>query len=232
MQGEFTRLFSSLIDLTQLEHLNEEENDTFYKVWHLWYAFTYNPGKHWTAPETRALSLFETKRSYYLRNIQKNLRKAQKVEEGLNICVYEGKAKWEESHHAIWIFTDSSSPFTTYNAMDLIYITLRQSFGHIRFHSIEYYLLELFWKNFVIIPLVRGKSLDRNAWVISYHRFVSESDTSGLTQVPQVIPNKAWKELNLKAWDQALFEMPRNFFGSFWTMSIFAQQFPDRPKTH
>lgn len=222
VQGEFARLFSSLIDVTQLEDLTKQENDTFYKVWHLWYSFTYNPAERWTAPETRALSVFEVKRSYYFRNIQKNLRRAQKVEKGLNICVCEGKTKWEESYHVIWIFTDSSSPFTTYKTLDLIYKTLRQSFGHIRYHSVEYYLFELVWKNFVIVPLVRGKSLDRNAWVLPSHRFVSESDTLGLTQIPQVIPSKVWKELNLKAWDQSILEMPRNFLGSFGTMCIYA----------
>lgn len=140
-------------------------------------------------------SLISTKNR--IKNSLQSLRKA-----GIEAQVISDTLKWEDES-ALWITFDTKHPLGTLVALDHIWNTFIDSFKPdthkiVKIKSVEYY-----WKKIVLIPLVKGQSLDKQAFPnISGVTFMvgNKPEPNIRDFTPELIPISAWDDLELPFW--------------------------------
>ncbi len=133
-----------------------------------------------------------------LKNSLQALRK-----EGIEARILSETAPWD-GMPALWISCDTKHPIATLKAVEMMWHHLVSVFAPDRGKIVRVKAVDLLWSAIVLVPLVEGKSLERQ--VIPHFKAVTYADPPDLQEspwrlFPENIPEDVWPRLGLEHWD-------------------------------
>ena len=220
-QKLYQQYFSSLSDLRELNNLEKKEAKVLKDIWCLWYFFINKPAQKWDLPgKTTSRQL--GKEIHILRErIEHAVKLVSTVDYEFqclpNIHVFEGAP-------ALWITLNGECPIDVYSKIELFFEQLSKSLGEIKLHSLGYYALQFQWENLVIVPLCRGKMIDRHGWVIPVFQLISDLNVSRklskLSLVPRPLDADVLADAGIDEWKLPQLSDAKSLVQSFATMQI------------
>jgi hypothetical protein len=96
--------------------------------------------------------------------------------------------------------------------------------------TIKWYAYDLFWQNIVVVPLVKGKSLDKLVYTFSTNVFLSKSLYEGKdwwNYVPKALSTQQLEVLNLSVWEMPLLDLVKQFRQAVGELFRFVVHFND-----
>ncbi len=225
-QKEFRKLFSPFFEKDTVSFLEKRESETITKSWSLWYQFAMHPGRHFQDPKGEAFQKLKNVLEQIHKDIRKHFRKLKSAI--MNISILHENATWEDSP-GLWITFDVANPIDLYESFESIINALKSAIGVVEYNSLKYYALEFWWPTIVIIPLIRGKSLNKTAWklnalVLSNGTF---SEDNWWNYMPHPIPSDSWDMLGLSSWEHPRLDMVNRFHSSMAFFSVFIAHLND-----
>ncbi len=140
--------------------------------------------------------LIPTKRR--LKNALQSLRK-----EGIDASVLSERLLWDDKS-ALWITVDTVHPIASLIAAKTVWHKLVEAFTPDRTKLIRMRAIDLSWQSIILIPLVKGKSLERHA--MSRFKCVTYSEPGDYDQnlwqlFPERVPDETWRQIGLDQWE-------------------------------
>lgn len=218
----YRKHFSSLSDIEKLSRLEQEESETLFGLWCLWYFFVTNPKRHMDIPGKTAQTLLKQKMDAVRKSFKDALKKVST--DRLKFYWLDDKLHFEEEP-ALWILVDGKNPLEVYTQTEFIFTNLKRSIGEIKLNSLEYYGLDFLWQNIIIIPACRGRLVDELSWVIPIHKFLTPSnyELSNFNLIPRQIDREILLRLALDYWEPELLQDVKMFFQSASNLQIHLQ---------
>ena len=207
-QQEFRKRFGPLTDPEALTRLEREEDQLLWEIWALWYQLAFHAGQKMTIPVSMSTRKAGTALSRFRDTLHRNLRQQLKGE--VNGKILSEEVLWE-GKRALWVVFDIANPIELHTTFARVCEVLKASLSRQPDHKeIHRYALEFWWPETLIIPLVKGKALDKSAW-----RLLTASvwwgtafDPSNVwSYIPRPIPEETWAQLRLSTWEDVCFEM-------------------------
>lgn len=198
LQAEFRKFMSPRIESRELKSLEKLEKDNLTIFWHSWYFFAFYPSKHFQSANHDCLKQFNKKVREIRNNIRKEIRKISSQK--LRVCFLSEDVQWE-GEKSLWIKLDGENPCEVYGAIEAVITAIKKAINSIYSNELRRYAIEFTWSNFVIVPLIRGKSLNATAWRFSSILFSSSQDLGWWNFVPIAIPSIALSQLSLSIWN-------------------------------
>lgn len=220
MQAEFRQLFAARISATELNGLEEQERKEVAAVLALWHAYQEQPEAHRETPGSWAKTLWELPVREVLRRIEHGFRTWQK--DGIRAQVMARPDQWE-GEGALWLRIDSDDSLQFWTAPQHVKELLRGAAREMLNDSQRRYALERRWRVVVIVPLVRGRGINRWAWRIPLYRFGDlgeETELSWVDNVPHSIGDELWQFTGLATWDSAELRDAHALFTSAGKMRV------------
>ncbi len=222
---EFQRLyrqhFAKLSDTEALLRLEQQETQTLYAVWSLWFFFANEPQRYWARPEKAVLAQLNGRMQAIRKRLEKTVQKL--TTESLQFHCLGDSLPFEDKT-AFWISIDSKKPIEVYTQTESLIAQIKKARGMIKLHSLEYYALHFQWENLVIVPLCRGKLLEPHVWSIPTYRLETNSNQdNGLSlidQVPRQIDVKQLSQLGLSIWSPDLLQDAALFLRGIATLQV------------
>lgn len=123
--------------------------------------------------------------------------------EGIKVQLHTDDVKWNEET-ALWITFDTEHPINSLVAIDLIWNALVEALKPDQDKIVRIEAMDLYWQHIIVVPLVRGKSIERLAY--TNFKAATQSDTESLKNhqwrlFPEVIPLEIWADLGLEKWE-------------------------------
>jgi DNA polymerase III delta prime subunit len=227
LQKEFRNLLAQFISSNKLNCLEEEEQKIFKRAWSIWYQFTFNPELHWQNAVQKSLNQLEQA----IRKLRNNLRQeTQNISSDiLRFNVLSQDIPWEQEL-AIWLVIDGENAVDVYNSIEDIIIAIRRAFNKLQEPELLNSLAEFHWSHVVIVPLVRGKSLNATAWRISLLVLLLANEQNQLKWwnfVQHPIPPDALTSLGITIWTAPRLEVANKLIASMSQLSLFAAHVRD-----
>ncbi|MCI5149208.1 MAG: hypothetical protein D3916_07455, partial [Candidatus Electrothrix sp. MAN1_4] len=220
-QCTFRKHFSRLIDNEELSQLEQRERKTLHSLWPLWFCFETAPSRKMPVPGKRTSGQLEQRKKVIRNKLVKALKKAST--ENLQFKMLSDSVEFD-SKPALWITIDGENPFEVYTQTEQLYKLMRSSWGEIKLHSLDHFVLEFQWQNLLFVPRCKGKLLEPHAWVIPVYKFIRQlSGDKGLgthNLVPRQIEQETLEVLGIKVWEPALLNDAKIFLQSAATLQI------------
>lgn len=220
-QLHYRKHFEGLSDKEKLSQLEHKESQTLRALWCLWFFFATEPTRHWDLPGKATLAQLD-RRMQAIRKCLENAVKRASTDE-LQFRSLGDTLQFEDKP-ALWITVDGKNPLEVYSQTESLFMLLKKSLGDIKLHSLENYAIEFQWQHLVIVPLCRGKLLEKQAWAIPVYQFITGlSQNGGLSNinlVPRQIDQAVLTRLGLELWKPALLNDARLFLQSAATLQI------------
>lgn len=224
-QEEFRELFSKFLDVKKLNSLDVQENQVFQDLWHLWYFFVFNPNRRLQNPKKKFAEELDKK----LKRVKNNLRKELSLlsTNEITINLVSKQVSWDNDK-ALWLIVDGEDATNVYNSLDSIIPAIRRAVNTIENIELRRYVLEFHFSCIVIVPLVKGKSLNATACRISLINFLFGSDEIGWWHfVPNPIPANFLRELEITTWTLPRLEIANNLQSSIGQLTSLAFHIQD-----
>jgi len=226
LQVEFRRFLSSRFATQELESLEQLEKENFTTLWHSWYFFAFHPNRRFQNASRDCLQQFNNKVREIRNSIRRELRSISL--ESLQVSLLSEDLKWEEEK-TLWIKIDGENPFEVYQTVETIIRAIQQAIDSVHSNELRRYAIEFTWSNFVIVPLVRGRSLDSTAWRFSSILFSvdPDQDLRWWNFVPVAIPSIALPQLALSTWNYPRLTVGQKLMGLIFQLSLLASHIRD-----
>lgn len=224
-QEEFKRHFAACVNRSLLDQLEKEEQKTVIRTWSLWYQFAFHPGRAFQNPGRETSGKLDDTLSQLRKDINRHFRKLK--EKDVKARFHEGLL-WD-GKPSLSITYDISNPINLYESFETVISSLKSALGTIEVNSLKYYALDFWWTTIAIIPLVKGKSLNRTAWEISTNVFFSGTFGEGnwWHYVQHPVPDEVWNKLKLSSWIHPRIDLINKFQTSFAKLCILLSHFND-----
>ncbi len=222
-QKEFRKLFSSFFEKDTVSSLEKRESEAITKAWSLWYQFAMHPGRHFQDSESEAFQ----KLKKVLRQMHKDIRKNFRKLNG-NVSILSENAAWEDSP-ALWITFDVANSVNLYESFEAIINALKSAIGVVEHNSLKHYAFEFWWPTIVIIPLIRGKSLNKTAWKLNTLILANGtfSEDNWWNYMPHPVPVDSWNTLGLSSWEHPRLDLVNRFHSATASFSLFVAHLND-----
>ena len=230
LQKEFRQLLAQFINDNELESLDGQEQVVYRRVWNLWYLFTSQPDLRLKNPVPESANRFEHTKKRIRNNLKKELRSISS--ESLRFQIVSEDTLWGDER-GLWIKIDGENPIDVYNSLESLLTAIHQVFLELKNKDLRHHVIDLNWPFVVIIPLVKGKSLNATAWRISLTVLLSNDEQLELkwwNLVSHPIPPDALNELGLMIWAQPRLEVANKLVASVSQLSLFAAHIRDFAK--
>jgi len=227
LHKNFRQLLAQFINDNELESLDGQEQVVYRRVWNLWYLFTSQPDLRLKNPVPESANRFDNLKRGIRNNLKKELRNISS--DKLRIQVVSEEILWRQER-TLWIKIDGENPVEVYNSLERVLTAIWQAFLEVKNKDLRHHVIDLNWPCVVIIPLVKGKSLNATAWRISLTVLLSNDDQLELkwwNLVPHPIPPDALTELRLTAWAEPRLEVAHKLIASVSQLSLFAAHIRD-----
>jgi hypothetical protein len=226
LQAEFGKFISPRFESQELESLERLEKDNFTTLWYSWYFFAFHPNRRFQNTSRDCLQQFKNKVREIKNNIKRGLRGISS--DNLQVSLLSEDVQWEEEK-ALWIKIDGENPFEVYGAVEAVIRAIQQAINSVHSNELRRYAIEFTWSNFVIVPMVRGRSLDATAWRFSSISFSVDpnQDLSWWNFVPIAIPPTAFSQLSLSAWNHPRLITGQKFMSLIFQLSLLASHIRD-----
>jgi hypothetical protein len=123
---------------------------------------------------------------------------------GINATILSGEIYWNE-HTALCITFDTTHPLGSLAAIETLWFTLIEAFRPDRDKIVRSKAIEWFWEKIVLVPLVQGRSLEKQALAnmdaVAYPLH-EDPKSQAWRFIPEPIPEAMWRERGLPAWDR------------------------------
>lgn len=225
-QKEFRQLFYLFVDKDALGMLEKRESEIIAKSWSLWYQFCTHPGRHFQDSEDEAFHKLKNALKQIHKDIRQHFRKLNSAV--MNVSILSESTTWEDSP-ALWITFDVTNPVNLYESFESIINALKLAIGVVEHHSLKYYALEFWWPTIVIIPLIRGKSLNKAAWKLNTLVLVMSTfgEDNWWNYMQHPIPSDSWDKLGLSAWEHPRLDLVNRFHSAVAFFSFFIAHLND-----
>ena len=226
LQEEFRKFSSPRVESQVLESLEQLEKDNLTTLWYSWYFFAFHPSRRFQNASRNCLQQFDRKVREIKNNIRRGLRSISSAD--LQICLLSEDVRWEEEK-SLWIKIDGENPFEVYVAVESVISSIQQAINSVHSNELRRYAIDLTWSRFVIIPLVRGRSLDAKAWHFSSILFSVDpiQNLKWFNFVPTEIPSGAFSQLSLSRWSHPRLIVGQKFMGVMMQFSLVASHIQD-----
>lgn len=190
------------------ESFRTNELDEFIETMRSWAVFCY--------PDQILPKLPKTKKKVSKRRQQVDLRDSLKPTlnrikqaikklkpEGIDAKIVTDRIRWNQDS-ALWISFDTSHPLDSLVAIEKLWFTLVNAFKPDRYKVVRVKALNWFWKKIVVVPLVNGRSLEKQAFanMSSVTNPIDENlEPQVWNFIPEPIPVDAWAALGLANWE-------------------------------
>ncbi|MGE0681147.1 MAG: hypothetical protein AB7P69_09660 [Candidatus Binatia bacterium] len=227
-QREFRSRFVVFLGEQSLLQLEKEEESIFREAWNLWYQFVFHPEQRWDNPVQMAKKRADGVLTQFRTAIRQNLRKDLKGKAQGRILSEE--VQWN-GKPALWLVFDVEDPLDLDVVFEIVLEALRAAIGtRQNREEFQRYMIEFQWPETFIIPLVKGKRLDRTVWRVLTAKlwWGDNGEESNLwNYIPIPIPEEIWKELRLVMWDHERFEIVNRFRVAVVSLSLLVAQLCD-----
>lgn len=201
-QKEFHRLFAQRFPKDQLDKQDRQERKLFDAVLPLMNAYLVDPTIHWKEePERRAIARMWSAVNQIPKRISSAL--APLASEGIRTRVLAKPGSWEDAP-ALWITLDCEDPLHVLTACTLIKSSLHQAIADASLSTEQTRALARRWKKIVLVPLFRGRALNRQAWLVPIYRLTQQdfsTEFEWIDNVLQAVSENDWNRTGLKCWN-------------------------------
>jgi hypothetical protein len=206
--------------MEKLNLLDSQENQVFKDLWHLWYLFVFNPNRRLQNPIKNYAEELDKKLKKVKNNLRKELNLLSSNEIKINLA---SKELFWENDKALCLIVNGENATNVYNSLDNIISAIRRAVDIIENIELRRYVLEINFSYIVIVPLVKGKSLNATAFCISLVHFLFGNDEIGWWNfVPNPIPSNLLRELDIVTWTLPRLEIANNLQSSIAQLALFA----------
>jgi len=210
-QTEFRQHFSHLLETNKLVALEKRENAVFLIAWNIWFDFTHHPERVIKKLEPSAN---KKRLAYKLEQARQSIRKQFRKlsNEGIEAKIMSECVHWDEQP-TLWISYDIQNPIKLHAHRDSVIQALKAGMGTCENDTIEWYAYYFFWQNIAIVPLVKGKSLDKTVYTFSTNLFLFNivEEKNGWHLVPKTLSIQQLEALNLSVWEMPLLDLVKQF---------------------
>jgi hypothetical protein len=210
-QTEFRQHFSHLLEINKLVALEKRENAVFLIAWNIWFDFAHHPER---VIKKLELSANKKRLAGVLEQARKRIRKQfrQLSNEGIEAKIMSECVHWNEQS-TLWISYDIQNPIKLHAYRDFVIKALKTGMGTCENGSVEWYAYDFFWQNIAIVPLVKGKSLDKTVYTFSINLFLSNivEEKNGWHLMPKMLSIQQLEALNLSVWEMPLLDLVKQF---------------------
>jgi hypothetical protein len=230
LHNNFRQLIAQFINDNELESLDGQEQAVYRRVWNLWYLFTSQPDLRLQNAVQESANRFDHTKKRIRNNLKKELRSISS--ESLRFQIVSEDTLWGDER-GLWIKIDGENPIDVYNSLESVLTVIHQVFLEVKNKDLRHHVIDLNWPLVVIIPLVKGKSLNATAWRISLTVLLSNDEQLQLkwwNLAPHLIPPDALTELGLTTWTQPRLEVTNKLIASVSQLSLFAAHIRDFAK--
>ena len=227
LHKNFRHLLAQFINDNELESLDGQEHVVYRRVWNLWYLFTSQPDLRLQNAGQESANRFDNTKKRIRNNLKKELRNISS--ESLRFQIVSEDTLWGEER-GVWIKIDGENPIDVYNSLESVLTVIHQVFLEVKNKDLRHHVIDLNWPLVVIIPLVKGKSLNATAWRISLTVLLSNDEQLELkwwNLALHLIPPDALTELGLTTWTQPRLEVTNKLIASVSQLSLFAAHIRD-----
>jgi hypothetical protein len=219
LQKEFRNLFSSFFDGNLLNYFEKQESEVIAKTWSLWYQFALHPAHRFQNTESEAYSKLKKAFKQVYKDISKRLNKLSDTKTTISILSANALC---DGHPALWITFDVYNPISLYESFESIKNALQAIFSSVELNSLKYYSLQFWSPAIVVIPLIRGKSVNRTAWKFRSIMLAmgTYNEEHWWHYVPSPIPSESWDMLGLSSWEHPRLDIINRFQVSIAFFSI------------
>jgi hypothetical protein len=198
-QREFKNKFQKWLPGINLNEFDASEMDAFSRLLELWLKFAYHYQDTSANPRQAAQIAFEGKLDDRRKNLDKALKRLAK--QGIIARIISEDIPWDDGP-ALWITFDIPDPNQLWAAYDQVLqdISPAIQWGSDRTAQA---IVGLRWPNIVVVPTIRGKALQPQAWVLaSIHLYGNQNflQTGLWRYFPREIQQDIWIKLQLGTW--------------------------------
>jgi len=227
LEGEFKNLLSQFVEVHELNDLERSEQAIFNELWYSWYFFAFHPNQRFKNATWQCTQQFSNQVREIRKNIRKELRRLS--QNGLQISILSEDVLWEEER-SLWLVINGENAFDVYNSCEGVVSAIRRAIAAAQNHELRHYAITFTWSNIVIVPLVKGKSLDGRAWRFSSILFSVDTgeDTFGRWNfVPVAIPSNTFSQLALTTWTYPRLVVAQKLTGLLFQLSLLVSHLRD-----
>lgn len=201
-QTQCRRQLGALFKADELADLEEREQREIEQAWAVWCLFASFPNRRHTDMDRRAVTQFEEARSKKQERLRQRFGSMRKHE--VEASVLSESEEWN-GEPSLWISLDVMNPLDLDAAIELALDAVDRSLrpGNSALHQA---VLSLHWRNVVLVPLVRGRSIDRTAYrIASVHLLAGRplTEINWWNLAPHPIPQLSFDRLRLRSWQQS-----------------------------
>lgn len=226
LQKEFRKLLSQFVDSQELNNLERLEQETFNSIWYLWYFFAFHPNRRFQNASQDCIQHFNNKVKEIRNSIKKELRAFPL--NSIHVSILSENIQWEEER-TLWLKIDGENAFEVYGTVEAVVTAIQRAISSVYDNELRHYAINLTWSNIVIVPLVKGKSLDATAWRFPSILFSVDpnQEFNQWNFVPIVIPSNAFCQLALSTWNHPRLVVAQYLVGLIFQLSLLASHIQD-----
>jgi hypothetical protein len=226
LQEEFRKLLTPFIRSKELNDLERLEQETFNSLWYLWYFFAFHPSQQFQNAKQDCSQLFNNKVSEIRNSIRRELYTISL--NNIDVSILSENVYWDEER-ALWIKIDGVDVFEVYSGLEPVVAAIQRAINSIHSDELRRYTIDFTWSNIVILPLIRGKSLDATAWQFASNFFSVNPDQElgWWNFVPVAIPSNAFSQLTLSTWSYPRLIIVQKLMGLVYQLSLLASHIRD-----
>jgi hypothetical protein len=200
-QQQFRTLFSHLADADALAALEQHERDMLAQVWQLWFFYAQQPDQAWASPVSQVRAQITSTWRQVEQQVQAAL--AAVSTDDTTATIMKRDIDWE-GKPALWIRLDIEHTLDFYTSIENLIHALRAAVGQVTGHELRSYVIRDHAEYTIIIPVLRGRMLNRLIWrlhTISGVLSERKIDEHLWMYVPTVLPRDVQDALGLHLWE-------------------------------
>ncbi|XYH97145.1 hypothetical protein ACMHYB_56820 [Sorangium sp. So ce1128] len=220
-QRMFRERFSAYFKVDELSLLESQERDELLKLWCVWYQFAHHPSKVTASILKESIDAFERPCTEARRRLKKHFKRFEA--QGCRGSILSETVWWEDKR-SIWIKMDVDNPLSIHQFLGAVLQVLHEAIPQAdNAGSMARYSYDYFWNQIQLVPLFRGRAVDREMWHFSWLMLPRPDDDQqslGLKLCPREIPEITWNGLGLQLWTFDRLELGRRFKGAFFELFL------------
>ena len=186
LQEEFAARFPGLVD-------EVEERERLWDLWAVWYDFAFYPRRKLANAVRDSRAAVDARIDERRRALRKRFR-----------TLTVGKAEVQSERDGLWLTVDAEHVPQVVNAFaEVLVQVIDVLHPPVEQHAFDRYVLDLVWNRVHLVPLVKGKSLERKQWSLEIATLPQPGEDlreHAWKFVQQPIPRETWDALGLEAW--------------------------------